>query len=127
MSTPLLSLVVLRSRDAECAVRFYESLGLVFDVHRHGNGPEHYACQLGSTVLEIYRQIAGEEGTSSTRIGIRVASVDTAVDRLRGLGARVLSAASDSPWGRRAVVQDPDGHKVELVEDAPSPGEAHRT
>jgi predicted enzyme related to lactoylglutathione lyase len=28
----------------------------------------------------------------------------------------VISAPKDSDWGRRAVVADPDGHRIELLE-----------
>jgi predicted enzyme related to lactoylglutathione lyase len=38
-------------------------------------------------------------------------------------GATVVSEPRDSPWGRRAVVDDPEGQRVELVsvvDEAPS-------
>jgi predicted enzyme related to lactoylglutathione lyase len=34
------------------------------------------------------------------------------------VGARVLIRPEDVPWGRRAVVLDPDGRTVELNETA---------
>jgi predicted enzyme related to lactoylglutathione lyase len=45
-----------------------------------------------------------------------VADVDDAVAGLGAAnGAKVVSAAKDSEWGRRAVVADPDGHRVEIT------------
>jgi predicted enzyme related to lactoylglutathione lyase len=32
------------------------------------------------------------------------------------LGAAVVSPPADSPWGLRAVLADPDGHRVEITE-----------
>jgi lactoylglutathione lyase len=45
-----------------------------------------------------------------------VEDVDAVVKELATVeGVQILSAAKDSEWGRRAVVADPDGHRVELV------------
>jgi hypothetical protein len=108
--------VVLRSANVERAARFYGVLGLTFMKHRHGSGPEHYACESpDGFVFELYPSKT-DAGTTATRIGFRVPDVNTAVAALEGAGAVVVSAPADSPWGRRAVVADPDGHRVELTE-----------
>jgi predicted enzyme related to lactoylglutathione lyase len=114
--TAVLNLVVLRSSDIERAKGFYSKLGLVFIKHRHGSGPEHYSAELAGTVFELYPQ--NEEGPSSfgTRIGFSVASVDESIKALGDYPNAVTSPAKDSEWGRRAVVTDPDGHRIELVE-----------
>jgi hypothetical protein len=31
-------------------------------------------------------------------------------------GTNTLTSPRDSPWGRRAVIRDLDGHSVELIE-----------
>ena len=50
------------------------------------------------------------------RIGFRVTSVDAMVGALEKTGAHVHSPPKNSQWGRRAVVEDLDGHHVELTE-----------
>lgn len=115
-----LNLVVLRSADMERAAQFYQVLGLEFTQHQHGKGPEHYAAELGPLVFEIYPLPADGNSTTGTRIGFRVASVDEAVAALELAGGRIVSPAKDSPWGRRAVLDDLDGHRVELTEVAVS-------
>ena len=117
MSAPFLNLLVLRAPDIEKAQRFYSLLGFSFTKHAHGSGPEHYAADTGSQVLEIYPQTDAESSTKSTRVGFRVRGVDEMVTRLIGGGATIISPAKDSQWGRRAVVCDPIGHKLELIED----------
>jgi lactoylglutathione lyase len=117
MSGPFLNLLVLRAPDIESTQRFYSLLGFSFTKHAHGGGPEHYAADTGSQVLEIYPQTGTESSTKSTRIGFRVRGVDKMVVRLVDGGATVISPAKDSAWGRRAVVCDPIGHKLELIED----------
>jgi hypothetical protein len=80
--TPQLNLIVLYTTDLVGAVRFYEMLGLTFTRHRHGNGPEHYACESGPIVLELYPT---EDTTrcGGQRIGFAVSEIDALVSRLQ--------------------------------------------
>lgn len=112
----ILNLVVIRSADIERSLQFYKLLGLDFKQHRHGKGPEHYACELGTVVFEIYPQASESQNTTATRIGFQVNSLDSLFARLQESGVTIISPPKDSPWGRRAVIDDPDGHRVELVE-----------
>jgi lactoylglutathione lyase len=116
MQIPSFNLVVISSTNFERATRFYEALGLSFTKHRHGTGPEHLTCELGFVVFEIYPRAGEADSTASTRIGFKVSSVDEIVKQLEQNGVTVISPPKDSPWGRRAVVNDFDGHRVELTE-----------
>lgn len=111
---PIPNLLVIRSPNIERAVTFYESIGIRFERHSHGKGPEHYASETNGFVFEIYPQ-SDEVATTSTRLGFSVDSVDGCLELLRKLDVDIVSPAKDSPWGRRAVVRDLDGHTVELV------------
>ena len=111
----MLNLVVIRARDMELLARFYEVLGLCFTKHRHGNGPEHLSCDIDGIVFEIY-PAGANESTASTRLGFTVPVLKDALDELRRLNATVLTEPADTPYGRRAVVKDFEGHKVELYE-----------
>jgi len=111
----MLNLVVIRARDVQRLVRFYEVLGLQFTKHRHGNGPEHLSSEMGAIVFEIY-PAGATESTASTRLGFTVPSLEAALKELRVLDATVLTEPADTPYGRRAVVKDFEGHKVELYE-----------
>jgi catechol 2,3-dioxygenase-like lactoylglutathione lyase family enzyme len=116
MTTPRLNLVVLRVADVDRSAAFYGLLGLAFVKHAHGSGPQHYAWECDGFVFELYPGSAEQPVSASTRIGFRVADVDGAASRLgAAAGAKVVSAPKDSEWGRRAVVADPDGYRVELV------------
>lgn len=116
MPAPTLNLLVLRAPDIEEAQRFYSLLGFEFIKHAHGKGPAHYAADSGGLVFEIYPQTETEGTTRNTRIGFRVRELGATIDRLVAGGGTLVSPAKDSPWGRRAVVADPVGHKIELVE-----------
>lgn len=122
-----INLVVIRSPNIEAIRRFYEAAGITFQLEQHGTGPKHYAATLGETVLEIY-PISGEgpagaqgyNGTDKVRLGLRVDSLEKAVSNLVAHGGKLLTPPRDSPWGRRAVVSDPDNRRIELTESTGS-------
>jgi|SRR5688572_13811962 len=116
MSNVTLNLVVLRSADIVRAAAFYSRLGLEFRQHRHGTGPDHFAAETPGGVFELYPLALDGDSTLGTRIGFRVPSVDTAIAALNDYPGAVVSSPRDSEWGRRAVVADPDGHKIELLQ-----------
>src|SRR3954469_5258686 len=116
MTTPALNLLVIRSPDIDRSARFYELLGLTFTKHAHGTGPEHYAAELGSAVFEIYPRSDDKDSTSRARLGFRVPTLDQTIAALQHSGAKIVSSPKDTPFGRRAVVDDPDGHRVELTQ-----------
>lgn len=116
MSKVQLNLVVIRSGNIEQATLFYQRLGLYFIKQQHGNGLEHFASEVGCVTFEIYPCTAGTLPTTATRLGFQVSSVDAVVCELKKHGASIVSPPADSAWGRRAVVADPDGHRVELTQ-----------
>jgi predicted enzyme related to lactoylglutathione lyase len=109
-----LSLLVVYTLDLDAAVRFYSALGLPLKPEKHGRGPEHFSAKLAGIVLELYPCTAARP-SGGARLGFRVAELETTVAKLRKQSAKVLKEPHDSPWGRRAVVEDFDGNQVELT------------
>ena len=110
-----LCLLVIRSSDLERDAKFYAALGFEFSKHQHGSGPEHFAAESDGLVFEIYPLQNSKPQTTGVRIGFAVDSVDQTVEELVGLGAKVVSEPKDSQWGRRAVLDDLEGHRIEIV------------
>jgi|GEM_PF-1731192 len=94
-------LVVSTNRIEECRA-FYESLGLVFQWERHGDGPEfpeHYAARFrGGIVLELY-PARGRGPSGPRRLG-------------------VVLPPTGGPAGYE-VMRDPDGRTVEAITPGP--------
>ncbi len=111
MEYPQINLSVFRTGHLEESVEFYSSLGLEFEEEKHGDGPKHYAAELGDFVFELYPD-GGEP-----RIGFTVGSVDEIISQLAE--DRVVMPPKDTSRGRIAVVQDYDGRKIELVQQRP--------
>lgn len=109
------SLIVIRAEDPERVAHFYGAMGLRFTRESHGKGPDHMACSLDGFVFEIYPR-GGADHTRATRLGFTVANLDDTLDAIRTLGGQVVPSPTHTEWGRRAVLLDPEGHKVELTE-----------
>ncbi len=112
------SLVVLRAENLEKTREFYEQIGLNFVEEQHGTGPVHYACELNGMVIEIY---SGKPGSAPERtqagavmLGLRVEAVENLVQQLEQAGHTIITPPKASPWGKRAVISDPDGRAIEL-------------
>ncbi|WP_062104952.1 VOC family protein [Bacillus niameyensis] len=110
-----LNLVVIYSSNLEVSVSFYQNLGLTFNKEQHGNGPQHYSCEFENLIFELYPSSNGIVDVS-TRIGFNVIDLEHIVESLRSNGSLIINEPTISSWGKRAVVQDPNGYKVELLE-----------
>lgn len=112
-----INLLVLRTSRLEDMRTFYSALGASFQREQHGSGPENYAASLADDfVLELYPCLDGAMQDPGLRLGLRVDDIE---ETLRSLGQFV--APRQSKLGLRALVHDPDGRTVELLQ---SPAEA---
>jgi lactoylglutathione lyase len=117
MGNVTFSLVVLKTRQVDRLRTFYSALGIDLAEEHHGNGPVHYAGQVGEVVLEVYPLPDDGTGTdSTTRLGFAVEKVDEVMQALRASGTPVVTEPRMTSWGFRAVVRDPDGRAVELTQ-----------
>ncbi len=114
-TSPVLRLLVLKTRQLESVRAFYALIGIEFAAETHGSGPEHYAGRSGEVVLELYPLCKDQTPVDTTlRLGLTVTNLNGVVESLVAAGARIARPPADSEWGRRAVVVDPDGRSVEL-------------
>lgn len=111
-----LVLTVIKVSELERSAKFYSALGLKLSKHSHGGGPVHYTYEESGHTFEIYPARDRETTATSVRIGFSVPSVDDLMDIVVRAGGTIRVLPKDSEWGRRAVVTDPDGHALELVE-----------
>lgn len=110
-----LKLIVVRTPDPENLADFYALLGLSFHHHRHGNGPWHYSGQIQQTVFEIYPLSKTQsKADESLRLGFSIDDFDHIVELLRIRNTRFITEPIETEWGIMAVIEDPDGRKIEL-------------
>ena len=122
-----LSLLVLRAKQPQELVAFYSLFGCRFAQEQHGNGPVHYACELGPSVLEIYPRAPNGPTTSGVRLGFAVSDVESVCARALEHDGRLVSQNPQSSWGPRATIIDPEGHTIDLTQLVSTPAaiEAH--
>ena len=115
--------LILFSARIDAALAFYRALGVALEREQHeAGGPLHYATNLNGIHVALYEAPAG----SATRFreggctwpGFLVDDLDATLARL---GAKVLTAPEERPWGMRAVVEDPDGRPIEIWSEASVP------
>ena len=107
--------LVLYCADMDLTRSFYSALGLSFARERHGGGPEHHACDLGAFVIELYPSDGRDRGPGPQRLVFSISRLDDALTEWRSLGLR-CAGPKRSAYGRTALVADPDGREVLLIE-----------
>ncbi|MFT3883797.1 MAG: hypothetical protein QM703_29720 [Gemmatales bacterium] len=108
------NLLVLRCKDVEHTRRFYEQLGLTFIEEKHGAGPQHYASDTGSFVLELYPVAEGQQ-PDNVRIGLSVPMLADLAGNIRHNSEITIVKPPYAAADRIVMVlQDPDGRKLEI-------------
>jgi uncharacterized glyoxalase superfamily protein PhnB len=118
--------LIFTSSNVSKTADFYKGLGLELVDEKHGDGPIHYACEFGGVHFAIFEtskegKASPQEFGGSTKIGLNVDDVDEAYEIALNLGAESKLKPDNVPWGRNAVIIDPDGRTVEfngLVKEA---------
>jgi catechol 2,3-dioxygenase-like lactoylglutathione lyase family enzyme len=127
MTDAFLSSLVFRTVRLDACAQFYRELGLALCEERHGEGPLHYSYQSGEVLIEFYPAKSPDDLIGAgIMIGVSVKSLDEALARLQSIGVGIVKAPENTEWGRRAVVLDPDGRKVEIYEREKSQGDEKR-
>ena len=113
--------LVVGSAQPEQVVEFYRRLGLPLIEENHGDGVVHWACELDGVHFAVFRgegdgTAPGYHQAGSTCVGFAVDSVADAIATSRSTGATIVQAATEMPWGLRAIICDPDGRPVEVFE-----------
>ena len=110
-----IKLIVIRTSDMKVISEFYANFGLTFDYHKHGNSPMHYSTTIGQTVLEIYPLTKSQtESDKNLRLGFSVDDFDSVIDKLKSIGTKFSSEPIQTDFGYMAVIEDPDGRKIEI-------------
>ena len=111
--------IILKTEKLEETYVFYLALDLPLEKEKHGTGPAHYACDLAGVHFAIYEldPWKGPERRSrshDTMVGFAISDLDAALEKLKPLNTKIVIPPEQVPWGKRAVVMDPDGRPVEL-------------
>lgn len=118
----------LHAKDYAAAVKFYEDV-FGWDTTVLGDSPEFRYATLGTGdsakagIMDASAFLPAEV-PSNWQIYFAVENTDQTIEKAVGMGATVVDAAEDSPFGRLATLTDPTGARFRVVQDLGQGGEA---
>ncbi len=93
---------------------FYEGALGVKPATQHGNW---LPFDLGGATLALHSiENNRVEDVRRFNLSFAVDDVEAAVARFEAQGAKVLRGVADEAFGKRAIIQDPDGRTIEIVQ-----------
>lgn len=112
-----LSAVLITSKDPDRLATFYrDTLGIGLVAERHGEGPAHWACELGDIHFAIHPG-AGPSGPGPVKLALWVFDLTAFAAHLEDLGVPLeypITELGSESWV--TAVRDPDGNVVELTQ-----------
>lgn len=109
--------LMLFARDIGRTVEFYRALGVPLEPVSGGR----FSADVGGIRMAVANGSAGElvarGGSPGTMMpGFAVTSIESAVGGVEATGGTVVRAPEQLDWGHRAILADPDGRTVEVVQ-----------
>lgn len=108
-----LAAVSLACKDLPASVRFYKALGVEVREAKHG-GVASYSCALAGVHFAL-RPLEQGKPAGGAQLAFMVSNLDGALQALANTAGVVVEKPTPKPWGITAVVEDPDGRRIELV------------
>lgn len=112
--------IMFRTSQIEQVKDFYKGIGLILNEEQHGNGPIHYSYVQDQLVIEIYPGTEAKppswKDAGALMLGFYVENINKIIQSIDKLKGKVISNPSETIRGVRAVIEDPDGRRIELIE-----------
>ena len=113
------ALILFANRLSE-TVSFDQAVGIPLEEEDHEDGPEYFACELGSVHFAVFEGSAGAAPpfrvAGGVMPGLATPSLQRVLETVQALGATVIEPPTEYPWGPRMLVEDPDGRTVGIFE-----------
>jgi len=111
--------ITVNTPNLENMVRFYEILGCEFDKVKVSIGGELFRSSIRGFELSLMSiQSAQTGGYPKVMMGFRIHDLEKKVKQMTAIpGVIMILDPTDMPDGKKAILQDPDGHSVELLAD----------
>ncbi|MBK9323584.1 MAG: VOC family protein [Bdellovibrionaceae bacterium] len=109
--------ITVNTPNLENMIRFYEILGCHFAHVKVSVGGELFRSCIEGFELSLMSIPSAEVGkTPKVLMGFKVTQLEEKVSKLNLIpGVITILDPTDMPDGKKAIVQDPDGHSVELI------------
>lgn len=94
--------------------RFYEQ---ALGVTGKAGGPNWVEFQLGTSSLALHRQPEERQDPRTYNLDVVVGDIAAAVEQFGTAGAQIVRGIQDEAFGKSAVLRDPEGRIITLVEE----------
>jgi lactoylglutathione lyase len=109
--------ITLNSSQPELLLRFYSVLGFHFSQKQVDKGSLAWLGQLGEMALEVYGIKETFSGRSpNVQLSFQVAGIESIIEKVRDLKLQIMMEPLQSSIGTIAIVMDPDGRSIELIQ-----------
>lgn len=100
-------------------LEFYRIIGFQFKAIKVDKGSEVYRAVHGGVEFSLYSiKNTQKSQIPSLQLGFRITDLEKSVSQLQNVnGAMSILDPTDMPDGKKAIVLDPDGHSIELIEN----------
>ncbi len=116
MSSTLRSLVIATAQIKD-VLRFYESLGLSFQIKKVSLGTEYFWTMAnGLEIAFLEKASVPKEMQPQYMLSFRVKDIDVKFQQLVAGDFTGILDPTDFEEGRKAILLDPDGRSVEIIE-----------
>lgn len=115
---PQLTSIIINTGNAEAMLRFYSRLGLAFECKQISKGGQCHKAFLGPVELTLYTvKETAKARAPDLQLTFRIAGLDAAAADLSQIeGVQCLMDPTLLPDGKKAILLDPDGRAIELIE-----------
>lgn len=115
---PLLTSIIINTAHPAQMLNFYSRLGLEFQRHQVSKGGECHKAFLGSVELTLYAiKETARARSPDLQLTFRIPQLETTVaDLVKIDKVECLMDPTLLPDGKKAILLDPDGRAVELIE-----------
>jgi len=114
--------VILLVSDMDSSIKFYRDI-LNVPVKTQSNEWTEFITSGTVIALHPSRRKTETKQTSNILIGFMVSDLDETTGLLKQKGVKFFKKLKDEPFGKHAIIEDPDGHLISIAELKSKPTE----
>lgn len=113
-----LNMIVIHVKEMERSIRFYRDvLGLAFDFEEEGMAYFSIGSETEKVSLMLHLTAEPEPADHGIGLDFKVNDVEALVSEIKEKGGLIVQEPIEREWGvKEAVIADPDGYKLWIVE-----------
>lgn len=113
-----LGAAILLVEDLEKSIAFYRDT-LELEIKNQSQDWVEFKKEGRSAVLALHPAHIKQKGFSNMLVGFSVSNLESECKKLEGKHVKFYKKLSQESFGKHAIIEDPDGHLISIVEIPP--------